>query len=82
MYAKEGIRCNAIAPGAVVTNIASSMGNVNQFGSARSGAGMVLNPRSAQPEEIANVAVFLASNDASFVNGAIVVADGGWTAYM
>ena len=82
MYAKEGIRCNAIAPGAVVTNIASSMGNVNQFGSARSGAGMVLNPRSAQPEEIATVAVFLASNDASFVNGSVVVADGGWTAYM
>jgi NAD(P)-dependent dehydrogenase (short-subunit alcohol dehydrogenase family) len=39
-----------------------------------------LSPRVAQPQEIAAVALFLASDDASFVNGAVLVADGGWSA--
>lgn len=81
-YARDGIRCNAIAPGAVETNIASTMTDLNQRGAQLCGAGLVLNPRTGQPEEIAGAAVFLASDDASFVNGAVLTADGGWTAYM
>lgn len=42
---------------------------------------MNLNPRIGEPEEIAKVALFLASDDSSFINGAIVKVDGGWTAY-
>ena len=80
MYAKNGIRCNAIAPGAVATNISTTMTNICEFGAARTGQYIPLNPRYGQPEEIAGVALFLASDDSSFVNGAIVVADGGWTA--
>ena len=34
-----------------------------------------------QPEEIANTALFLASDEASFINGTTVTVDGGWTAY-
>jgi len=81
MYADKNIRCNGIAPGAVITNISSSMTNINGVGAARQSLGMALNPRAGQPEEIAKVALFLASDEASFVNGQVVTVDGGWTAY-
>lgn len=81
MYAQKGIRCNAIAPGAVETNIGSTITNPNQFGTSRSYAGMAINPRIGKPEEIANVALFLATEESSFVNGAVIVVDGGWSAY-
>ena len=80
-YAGEGIRCNGIAPGAVETNIGQSMTNLNEFGMGRAMLGMGVNPRAGQPDEIAKLALFLVSDEASFINGAIVVADGGWSAY-
>ncbi|MGP4108697.1 SDR family oxidoreductase [Virgibacillus sp. L01] len=80
MYAEKGIRCNAIAPGGVETNIASSMKNINEFGASRTQLAHGVMPRSGQPEEIAQVALFLASDESSFVNGTVVTADGGWTA--
>jgi NAD(P)-dependent dehydrogenase (short-subunit alcohol dehydrogenase family) len=43
--------------------------------------GMVLSPRTSDPVEVANIALFLASDEASFVNGTVVVADGGWSAF-
>ena len=81
MYANLGIRCNGIAPGAVNTNIGKTITEPNEFGSERAMSGMSLNPRIGEPEEIAKVALFLASEDSSFVNGAIIKVDGGWTAY-
>ncbi|AND40779.1 MULTISPECIES: SDR family oxidoreductase [Cytobacillus] len=80
MYANSGIRCNAIAPGGVETNIAASMKNLNEFGFGRTKAVQGVMPRVGKPEEIAQVALFLASDDSSFVNGSVIVADGGWTA--
>ncbi|MFC5447866.1 SDR family oxidoreductase [Paenibacillus aestuarii] len=80
-YATLGIRCNAIAPGGVNTNIGTTINAPNPFGLERAMAGMQLNPRAGSAEEIAKVALFLASDDASFVNGAILTADAGWTAY-
>jgi Dehydrogenases with different specificities (related to short-chain alcohol dehydrogenases) len=80
-YAIKGIRCNAIAPGAVETNIGKTITAPNEFGVARASAGLILNPRIGKPEEIAGAALFLASDDSSLVNGAILVVDAGWTAY-
>lgn len=81
MYADKNIRTNGIAPGAVKTNIGSSMKNMSEFGAGRQSQGMSLNPRAGEPEEIAEAAVFLGSDEASFVNGQVLAADGGWTAY-
>lgn len=79
MYAGSGIRCNAIAPGGVETNIGSTMTNISEFGAGRLQPVHGLMPRSGKPEEIAQVALFLASDESSFVNGTVIVADAGWT---
>jgi NAD(P)-dependent dehydrogenase (short-subunit alcohol dehydrogenase family) len=80
-YAKLGIRCNAIAPGAVNTNIGKTIYDPNAFGMERAMAGISLNPRVGEPAEIANIALFLACEDSSLINGAIITADAGWSAY-
>jgi len=80
MYAQKGIRCNAIAPGGVNTNISKGM-SPHPFGYERCVSGGSNNPRMGEPEEIAKTTLFLASSASSFVNGAVLTADGGWTAY-
>ena len=80
-YATDGIKCNAIAPGGVNTNISASFQNPNERGIARAMAGADFNPRNGEPEDIARVALFLASADSDFVNGVVITADAGWTAY-
>jgi NAD(P)-dependent dehydrogenase (short-subunit alcohol dehydrogenase family) len=79
-YADKGIRCNAIAPGGVNTNIVAGM-HPNALGYAKLSLGLQIMPRAGEPGEIAEVALFLASEKSSFVNGEVLVADGGWTAY-
>ncbi|MFS0575011.1 SDR family oxidoreductase [Sporosarcina sp. 179-K 3D1 HS] len=80
-YAMKGVRCNAIAPGGVNTNIGATMSEPNAFGMERAMSGSGNAPRTGEAEEIATVALFLASDESSFVNGAVVTADGGWMAY-
>ncbi len=83
VYAKTGIRCNAIAPGAVATSIGETIDitKITPMVQDRIMTGMALNPRIGEPNEIAAAALFLASDDASFINGAVLVVDGGWSAY-
>lgn len=83
LYAKSGIRCNGIAPGAVNTRISETidMTKVTSLVNDRIMSGMVLNPRTGEPAEIAHAALFLASEESSFVNAQILVVDGGWSAY-
>jgi NAD(P)-dependent dehydrogenase (short-subunit alcohol dehydrogenase family) len=80
MYAEDNIRVNGIAPGAVDTNIGSTIKNASEKGVARTGITQAVSPRLGKSEDIANVALFLGSDESDFVNGTIVVADGGWTA--
>src|SRR5690625_50658 len=53
MYAQKGIRCNAIAPGAVETNIMSGVTKVNEFGASRTQIPQSVIPRAGKSEEIA-----------------------------
>lgn len=80
MHAAEGVRCNAVCPGMVATNIAESSPGFSNDGMARLRSIMKTSQRVAEPAELAEVVAFLASAAASFVNGAIVTADGAWTA--
>ena len=83
-FVTQGIRCNAICPGTVQTpfvegylarNFAGHEDEVRQQLHARQPIG-----RMGQPEEIASAALYLASDEASFVTGSALVIDGGWTA--
>jgi NAD(P)-dependent dehydrogenase (short-subunit alcohol dehydrogenase family) len=79
-YGADGIRCVAIAPGGVETGIGLG-GEPSERGYATLMRTTAAALRTAKPVEIANIAVFLASDEASFVNGAVIVADAGWLAH-
>ncbi|MDO4670038.1 MAG: SDR family oxidoreductase [Aerococcus sp.] len=75
-YAKQGIRFNAVAPGYVATPLLKTLpADVTDSMVSKMPIG-----RLAQPEEIANVIAFIASDEASFVTGAVISVDGGYTA--
>ncbi|MBN1202561.1 MAG: glucose 1-dehydrogenase [Anaerolineae bacterium] len=81
-YVHEGIRCNAIAAGAVETSIAASIDptKMDPKGTERAQAYYGLIPAQLKPIDIANLVLFLVSDDARYINGAIIPADGGWLA--
>lgn len=76
-YALDGIRVNAIAPGGVDTPLIRATTCSTPEGQQMIEA-MHPMKRLAQPREIANAALFLASDEASFVTGAVYSVDGGW----
>jgi len=80
MYAPDGIRCNAVAPGGITTEISSSMGMPNMEYYNRLKPVLDCSPEPGSSEEIAAATLFLASDEASYINGAILPVDGGWVA--
>ena len=80
MYLPNGIRCNAIAPGGINTEISTSMGVPNMTGYGRVKHVLASAPAPGAAEQIASAALFLASDDSSYVNGDVLMVDGGWTA--
>ncbi|MBY9067171.1 SDR family oxidoreductase [Hyphomonas sp. WL0036] len=80
-YAARGIRCNAICPGTVDTP--SLQGRMSAQGDYETARNMFISRqpmgRLGTAEEIAHLAVYLASDEAAFTTGAIHIVDGGWT---
>lgn len=81
MYSDAGIRCNALCPGGIESNIGSGMREPSRLGLAKAVTGNSGRDRNGTADEVAAAAVFLASNAASFVNGETLTIDGGWSAY-
>lgn len=80
MYFPDKIRCNAIAPGGIQTEISNSMGMPNMEGYGRVQKILAAAPEMGMPEDIANAALFLASDESSYVSGDTLIVDGGWIA--
>jgi len=78
-YAPYGIRINSVYPGFVDTAMLRHRMDTEQNGAAAQGKKVPLG-RIAEPREIADTVLFLASDEASFITGAEIVVDGGRTA--
>ena len=78
-WARRGIRVNAVAPGYVKTALVASLAERGAI-DAQAIARRTPLGRMASPEEIAQVIAFLASPLASYITGAVLPVDGGWTA--
>jgi len=75
-YGPNNIRCNAICPGPITTRLSPKAGSELY---KRQVSRTFLN-RVGKPHEVAAAAVFVASDEASYITGAVLPVDGGWTA--
>jgi NAD(P)-dependent dehydrogenase (short-subunit alcohol dehydrogenase family) len=75
-YATDGIRANVICPGLIITELSGGREAIEKFPQLVQGAPM---KRAGEPEEVAELACFLASNRAPFLTGAVIAIDGGLT---
>lgn len=80
MYAKKGVRCNAICPGGVVTNISETMTpeRLDLAGLERVRGFSTFQAAMLEATDIAALALFLASDESRYINGTIIPADAGW----
>jgi NAD(P)-dependent dehydrogenase (short-subunit alcohol dehydrogenase family) len=75
-YGAHNIRCNAICPGAITTRISPAPGSeLHQRQINKTFLGRI-----GEPREVAHAALFLASDESSYITGAVLAVDGGWTA--
>ncbi|WP_033330502.1 SDR family NAD(P)-dependent oxidoreductase [Actinomadura welshii] len=77
-YGKQGVRCNVIAPGYIV-----SPGTEKLYSAVQTEVMLdhVTAPRLGRPDDVALAALFLASPESAFINGQVLVVDGGMSAY-
>jgi NAD(P)-dependent dehydrogenase (short-subunit alcohol dehydrogenase family) len=74
-FGRHGIRVNAIAPGLIQTDFSEYFWNDKAYREELEATQPI--PRIGQPEEIAGAALYLASNQSSFMTGQVIVIDGG-----
>lgn len=81
-FVRQGIRCNAICPGTVETpSLHERMSATGDFDAARAAfIGRQPMGRLGTPEEVASLALYLASDESKFMTGQLHLLDGGWTA--
>jgi 3-oxoacyl-[acyl-carrier protein] reductase len=78
-YGKQGLRINAICPGAIATGMTGYLRTAEgRNPHVDAAVGGTPAGRWGKPEEIANMALFLASDEAEFIHGAAFMVDGGW----
>jgi NAD(P)-dependent dehydrogenase (short-subunit alcohol dehydrogenase family) len=76
-FGSQGIRANALCPGPIRTRISPPLGSeLHQRQITKT-----MLARTGEPREVAAAAVFLASDESSYVTGAVLPVDGGWTAF-
>jgi NAD(P)-dependent dehydrogenase (short-subunit alcohol dehydrogenase family) len=80
VYADWGIRCNVIQPGFIETDMTAKINSnvVMRKMSEHTMSNTILLRRTGKAEEIATIALFLASDDSSYITGTDLVVDGGW----
>jgi NAD(P)-dependent dehydrogenase (short-subunit alcohol dehydrogenase family) len=78
-YGEDGIRANAICPGFIETEMSGGKGAAARFPALVAGSAL---KRAGQPEEVAELASFLASDRAAYITGAVIPIDGGTTACL
>lgn len=81
MYMEEGIRCNSVSPGGVITDIPLVMPPSDEFGFSRTSKLLDFSGELAMPEDLADAILFLASDQSRYVNGEELKCDGGWTCF-
>jgi NAD(P)-dependent dehydrogenase (short-subunit alcohol dehydrogenase family) len=79
LYAKKGIRCNAVCPGGTQTNIHTTMGNLDQQAFGTLQPYMNVMPGMMMPKDIADVVLLLGTDLAASINGQVIACDKGWT---
>jgi NAD(P)-dependent dehydrogenase (short-subunit alcohol dehydrogenase family) len=77
-HAAEGIRCNAIAPGLIMTQAFTKSGQSNLEPFMK----QILSKRVGKPEDIAAAVAYLASSEADYITGTVLHVDGGMSAHQ
>lgn len=81
-YAKRGLRCNAILPGGMQTDISSAFANgMNQEGYNTVQLSVAMEPPVCSLDRMAKLVLYICSEEGELLNGACINADHGWTAY-